>query len=173
MIIGSYVLGSNKIDIKKRFKNLGAKKVSELIDKTVVRFIYESKNEENSLTLAIKAVKKLKLNSPDFFSVTYGTGNGVADLSLDTIKMLKSHTDKNIMAHITFSETSKHETLEIVSKLNEIGISSFLAIRGDSRFENKLSADNYFKDTVEFVETLKKTVSCDVSVAAYPDIHQS
>ena len=60
MIIGSYVLGSNKIDIKKRFKNLGAKKVSELIDKTGVRFIYESKNEENSLTLAIKAAKKLK-----------------------------------------------------------------------------------------------------------------
>ena len=61
MIIGSYVLGSNKIDIKKRFMNLGAKKVSELIDKTGVRFIYESKKEENSLTLAIKAAKKLKL----------------------------------------------------------------------------------------------------------------
>lgn len=134
--------------------------------------IFPPKNQNQKAQLT-KAVKKLKLNSPDFFSVTYGTGDGVADLSLDTIKMLKSHSDKNILAHITFSETSKHETLEIVSKLNEIGISSFLAIRGDSRFENKLSADNYFKDTVEFVETLKKTVSCDVSVAAYPDIHQS
>ncbi len=59
MIIGNYVLGSKKIDIKKRFKKLGEKKVSDLIDKTGVRYIYETKNNENSLTLAVKATKKL------------------------------------------------------------------------------------------------------------------
>lgn len=59
MIIGSYVFGSEKVSISERFSSLGKKKVTELKKKTGIDFIYQSKPEENSLTLAVKACKKI------------------------------------------------------------------------------------------------------------------
>ena len=59
MIKGSHIFGSKKINIKQRFKYLGKKKLNDLIDKTGINFIYEAGKKEDSLTLAIKATKKI------------------------------------------------------------------------------------------------------------------
>ena len=59
MIEGSYIFGSKKVDIKKRFKYLGKKKLNDLLSKTGINFIYEAKKNEDSLSLAIKVTKKM------------------------------------------------------------------------------------------------------------------
>ena len=59
MIEGSYIFGSKKVDIKKRFKYLGKKKLNDLLSKTGINFIYEAKKNEDSLSLAIKVTKKI------------------------------------------------------------------------------------------------------------------
>ena len=60
MIEGSYIFGSKKVDIKKRFKYLGKKKLDDLLNKTGIYFIYEAKENEDSLSIAIKVTKKIK-----------------------------------------------------------------------------------------------------------------
>ena len=72
MIEGNHIFGSKKVNIKKRFKYLGKKKLSDLINKTGINFIYESGKKEDSLFLAAKVTKKiLKKIKEDVESVIF------------------------------------------------------------------------------------------------------
>lgn len=59
MIIGEVVLGSKKINLSKNNSFLKKKKFKKIFSKTGIRIVYEAGKKENSLTLAVKACKKL------------------------------------------------------------------------------------------------------------------
>jgi len=62
MINGSYAFGSNKINLEKETSSFENFNFKELLKKTGIKNIYRSNENENSLTLAIDASKKVLKN---------------------------------------------------------------------------------------------------------------
>jgi len=62
MISGTYSFGSKKINLEEEINSLGALRFEDLFKKTGIRYVYRTKEDETSLTLAIDASKKLLKN---------------------------------------------------------------------------------------------------------------
>ena len=62
MINGSYSFGSNKIDLKKETSSFTNFSFDDLFKKTGIRHIYRTNENENTLTLAVDASKKILRN---------------------------------------------------------------------------------------------------------------
>ena len=62
MINGSYSFGSNKIDLKKETSSFTNFSFDALFKKTGIKYIYRTNENENTLTLAVDASKKVLKN---------------------------------------------------------------------------------------------------------------
>ena len=63
-LIFSHKFGSKKIDVKKALqKTFNTKKIAQIINKTGPNFLRHAAEDENTLTLAVDAFKKTKLNN--------------------------------------------------------------------------------------------------------------
>jgi len=63
-VIFSHKFGSKKIDVKKALrKTLNIKKINQIINKTGPSFLRHTAENENTLTLAVDAFKKIKFSN--------------------------------------------------------------------------------------------------------------
>lgn len=70
MNISSFVLGGKKVNIKKKLISIyGKKKSLDILKKTGPLFLYKCLKLENTLTLALKCFKNLKLNKSDILKI--------------------------------------------------------------------------------------------------------
>ena len=62
MINGSYSFGGNKINLENEITSLKDSSFKQLFKKTGIRYIYRTKKDETTLTLAVDASKELFMN---------------------------------------------------------------------------------------------------------------
>ena len=62
MISGSYSFGANKINLENEIPSFKGPNFKKLFEKTGIKYIYRTKKEETTLTLAVDASKKLLKN---------------------------------------------------------------------------------------------------------------
>src|SRR5438067_12842043 len=69
--------------------------------------------------------------TPTYISVTYGAGGSTQDLTVELVTNIKRATGVEAMCHLTCVGQSADKIAEVLDQLQENGIETILALRGD------------------------------------------
>jgi methylenetetrahydrofolate reductase (NADPH) len=139
--------------------------------------VYPPRTDDGHESLYV-AVDELVKAGPEFISVTYGASGSTRERSLAILRHLVDRGDVRTMAHITCVGATRAETAERIAEILAIGVTSFLAVRGDPpegvTDENAFLGDLH--NATELVEMIHAAVANDtrafeVAVAAFPNGH--
>lgn len=135
---------------------------------------FPAKNEAMEATLA-DTISKLAPLSPDFVSVTYGAGGSTREPSKRTLSKVLAADGMPAAAHITCVGSTTEETDEVAQDFAAMGISRFVALRGDPQAGPGAAYKPHpggYENAAALVGGLKKiNADFDISVAAYPEKH--
>lgn len=145
--------------------------------------LYPARNETAAAGL-VETVARLAAVGPEFISVTYGASGSSRDASFDLLKLLVEHTNVRPLAHLTTVGSSRAELTSLVNELMDLGISDFLALRGDppagvaeSDFDRESLLSS--AELVSLIRECQDARSADltgargrIAVAAYPNGHE-
>lgn len=130
------------------------------------------KNFEVNSDKLIEELKQLKRFMPSYISVTYGAGGTYQDNSFNLALRIKNELNISTMPHFTCVGASKESVENSIKFIEENGIKSILALRGDrpkgvDNFE--FSKDfQYANDLVSFI---RQKTDLSIGVAGYPEGH--
>ncbi|GAA4962340.1 methylenetetrahydrofolate reductase [Kineococcus glutinatus] len=79
----------------------------------------------------LRTVDALAGCGPDFFSVTYGASGSTRSTSRDLVRHVLTSTPVPVVAHLTCVGASRAEVIGTVRDYLDVGVRSFLALRGD------------------------------------------
>lgn len=118
-------------------------------------------------------VRALAPMHPSFVSVTYGAGGTTRELTHDAVAVIHKNYGLNVAAHLTCVNASKAETMEIVDRYAEVGVSEIVALRGDPpKGQGSFTPHpEGFANSAELVAALAETGKFKIRVGAYPDPH--
>lgn len=134
--------------------------------------IFPPKNDENGekLDKLVHHLGLLKKYNPAFISLTYGAGGTTQNASLDIIKRIQNELELVVMPHFTCVNNSKSQVRNYLKEIQNLGIKSILALRGD--IPEGIKQENFdFHYANELVEFIKSETELSVSVAGYPEGH--
>ncbi len=135
---------------------------------------FPPKSEKSAQEL-LASVQELSQFSPKFMTVTFGTGGGSRDTTLQTLKNLqRAASSIPFGSHLTYISHTKDELDHFTDLLWNQGIRHLVALRGDmpTNLVWPLDPDaEYYQFTSDFVEALMKRHPFDISVGAYPEKH--
>lgn len=121
------------------------------------------------------AVEKLAVVNPLFVSVTYGSGGGTQENTLELVTRIKKDFDLEPMAHLTCVGASEEKLAGFIDSLKDVDIDNVLALRGDppegdSKFIPESKKFQHASDLVSFLN--KRYPDMGVGVAGYVEKHQ-
>ncbi|MBV7377985.1 methylenetetrahydrofolate reductase [NAD(P)H] [Maritimibacter dapengensis] len=133
---------------------------------------FPPKNVEATFRLS-DTVRDLAPLDPSFVSVTYGAGGTTRELTHEVVSTIHRNYGLNVAAHLTCVNASKAETMEIVDRYVEAGVTEIVALRGDAPKGTGgfTATPDGFANSVELVEALAKRGDVNIRVGAYPDPH--
>lgn len=130
-------------------------------------------HDNEKLPVLCETIKKLKTVDPEFLSVTYGAGGSNQSRSTDTIKVLKN--EMPIAAHITCVGESKFHVNQVIETWQNMGISRFVALRGDMQGAKTgtpfMPHEDGYQNTSDLIKGLREKGIRDIAVGGYPEIH--
>ncbi len=118
--------------------------------------------------------RRLEPFGPEYISVTYGAGGSSRDSTIETIKALKASVATPICGHLTCSDASREETLEVARIYRDMGITHIVALRGDPKAGETAFRPHPqgFANAAELIAALRDTwPDMHISMAAYPEVH--
>ncbi|MDF1478978.1 methylenetetrahydrofolate reductase [Leifsonia sp. H3M29-4] len=77
------------------------------------------------------SLEHLIASGPEFISVTYGANGSSRSTSLALLEHLLQHSSFTAMAHLTCVGSSTAEASRLIRQFLDVGVTSFLAVRGD------------------------------------------
>jgi methylenetetrahydrofolate reductase (NADPH) len=127
------------------------------------------KDDEAAATLW-RSYEKLLEVSPDFVSVTYGAGGSNRETSLAVVdKMAK---DILTIGHLTCVGSTFDSTRETISRFQDAGVKSILALRGDAPIADPDAlSKGELKTALDLVELVRNETNLEIGVAAFPEVH--
>jgi methylenetetrahydrofolate reductase (NADPH) len=116
-------------------------------------------------------IQSLSQYNPDFFSVTYGAGGSIRNLTYDTIKLVQQSCEVEAAPHLSCIGADAEQMRKILSDYKEIGVKRIVALRGDLPSGSRgMGEFKYASDLVTFIQQeFPDTFS--IEVAAYPECH--
>jgi methylenetetrahydrofolate reductase (NADPH) len=143
--------------------NFGGKQIS---------FEFFPPKDELGETALFETVAELAQYSPKFVSITYGAGGSTGDKTLKWTKTLKSDYNLNAVMHFTCYGNTVASVDMLLEELQQEGITSLLALRGDPANNPKDIKSKAFAYAEGLVHYLKSRVpSFEIGVAGYPEKH--
>lgn len=120
-----------------------------------------------------QTLRELKRLDPAFVTVTYGSGGGTRDKTLQLVEKAKSEIGLESAAHITCVGQSKAEIKDILDDLINSGIENVVALRGDppkgeTRFTPHPDGFRYASELTAFI---RKSYPLCIAVGGYPEGH--
>ncbi|PIE56012.1 MAG: methylenetetrahydrofolate reductase [NAD(P)H] [Desulfobulbus propionicus] len=138
--------------------------------KKVFSFEVFPPKKTSSITTIYNTLEQLSDLQPDFISVTYGAGGNTADNRTCEIASAIQHKyQTKALAHLTCINARKTDVDTILSQLQDNGISSVLALRGDINPEQPHK--EVFNHASELVAHIKARGGFSISAACYPEGH--
>lgn len=122
-----------------------------------------------------ETIARLKPLNPTYVSVTYGAGGSTRQKTIDLAARMKHQMGIEAMAHLTCLGHTKEELLEILKKIESLGIENVLALRGDppQGQDQFVPVEGGFSHASELVEFIRSYgFSFCLAVAGYPEGHQ-
>lgn len=127
------------------------------------------KDEEGAATLW-RSYDKLLEVSPDFVSVTYGAGGTNRETSLGVVDRMAK--DILTIGHLTCVGSTFAGTRETISRFQDAGVKSILALRGDSPLADPDAlSKGELKSALDLVELVRNETNLEIGVAAFPEVH--
>lgn len=121
-----------------------------------------------------ETVEELSRWNPDFVSVTYGAGGTTKAPTLEAVRRMISVAGLATASHLTCVDASKRETHEVVEELRNVGVTHFVALRGDPATgigtAYKPHPEGY-ENAAALVRGLKELGDFEISVSSYPEKH--
>jgi len=111
---------------------------------------------------------------PEYISVTYGAGGSSRESTIETIKALKAAVATPICGHLTCSDASREETLEVARIYRDMGITHIVALRGDPKAGETVfrAHPEGYANAAELIAALRdRWPDLHISMAAYPEVH--
>ena len=106
----------------------------------------------------------------DFASVTYGAGGSNSARTLQIVERMAPQI--TTVGHLTAVGATRAGTRDTISRFEDSGVSSLLAIRGDSPKDNPNAlAQGQLKTALELVNLAREASSLEVGVGAFPEVH--
>lgn len=107
---------------------------------------------------------------PDFVSVTYGAGGGNREKSFAIVERMAPEV--LTIGHLTAVGATKDSTREIISRYQNAGVGTILALRGDSPKDQPDALERgEIKTALELVQLARDEFDLEVGVAAFPEVH--
>lgn len=139
-------------------------------DKTFSFELFPPKTEKGFDNMR-KTVSELQARQPAFFSCTYGAGGSTQSNTFATVDWLREqHIDT--APHLTCIGNSIDETLQILQRYKDQGITRIVALRGD-RPSGTGAGGGDLHYANELVALIRKHFDAHfhIEVAAYPEMH--
>ncbi len=121
-----------------------------------------------------ETVTRLQPLKPHFVSVTYGAGGSTRERTARTVKRILTETAVPAAAHLTCVGASREEIDAVIRDYQAIGISRFVALRGDPAAGVGGAYHPHpggYENGADLVAGLRAIGDFDISVAAYPEKH--
>ena len=112
----------------------------------------------------------LQTLNPVYISMTWGALGSTSGASLAVLEHLMQDATVPVAAHLSCSGQSEEQMRIMIEKLETMGITRFLALRGDVPVGNS-DAVVTLAHASELVSLLAQDSTRDISVAAYPEVH--
>lgn len=118
----------------------------------------------------------LQTLKPSYISMTWGALGAASQASLDILEPLLKDSVVPVTAHLSCSGESRTSMLEKIETLENMGVTQFLALRGDqaagaSDAVTREGGAPRLQHASDLVALLAERGHKDISVAAYPDVH--
>ncbi len=116
------------------------------------------------------AFDRLLAANPDFVSVTYGAGGSNREKSFAIVESMAPQV--LTIGHLTAVGATKDSTREIIERYRSAGVTSILALRGDSPKDQPDALERgELKTALELVKLARQEFDCEAGVAAFPEVH--
>ena len=115
----------------------------------------------------------LQTLNPSYISMTWGALGSDSQASVDVLTHLLKDGRTPVTAHVTCAGQTETQMRQTISQLEAMGISGFLALRGDGRpgAEKPIGGEPTLKHASDLVSLLAEKKGRKISVAAYPEVH--
>lgn len=111
----------------------------------------------------------LETLNPSYLSMTWGALGSASEASLDILEPLLKETKVPVTAHLSCAGQTHESMLENISALEQLGVTRFLALRGDLGTDKPVTGA--LTHASDLVTLLAESGKRDISVAAYPEAH--
>ncbi len=118
----------------------------------------------------VASVRELKSLHPDFVTLTYGAGGSARSRTVEAAGRLQRETGLTTACHLTCVGHSRAELSSILDRLQGLGVSHLVALRGDPPKDCSLPLGE-LKHADELVRLARAHGGFRLGVAAYPEKH--
>ena len=131
---------------------------------------YPPKTDEQRAQLDNTA-RKLKSQSPDYVSCTFGAGGSTLSYTPETVERLHRHHALNAAPHISCVGGTRAELGELLNRYKAMGCKRLIALRGD--LPSGMGHTGDFRYATELVEFIRREHDgCfHIEVGCYPETH--
>ena len=131
---------------------------------------YPPKTDEQRAQLD-KTASKLKSQSPDYVSCTFGAGGSTLSYTPETVERLHRHHALNAAPHISCVGGTRAELGELLNRYKAMGCKRLIALRGD--LPSGMGHTGDFRFATELVEFIRREHDgCfHIEVGCYPETH--
>ena len=118
-------------------------------------------------------VGNLETLGPSYISLTWGALGSAIEASLAVLEQLVTMTDVPVTAHLCCAGQTQDQMKGIIERLEALGITRFLALRGDLTEETRasLGKSEVMRHASELVSLLATDSKRHISVSGYPEVH--
>ena len=131
---------------------------------------YPPKTDEQRAQLD-KTASRLKSQSPDYVSCTFGAGGSTLSYTPETVERLHRHHALNAAPHISCVGGTRAELGELLNRYKAMGCKRLIALRGD--LPSGMGHTGDFRYATELVEFIRREHDgCfHIEVGCYPETH--
>jgi methylenetetrahydrofolate reductase (NADPH) len=139
--------------------------------KPVISFEIFPPKKEYSIDTIFNTIYELKDLNPDFISVTYGSGGGSRDRTVEIASLIKNKYNIECLAHLACISSTDNETTEILNQLKINGVNNVLALRGDLPIDFQRTDTMTYKYAQHLVSKIVSIGGFSIGAAANPEGH--
>lgn len=118
-----------------------------------------------------RAADQLKLQEPEYVSVTFGAGGSTLSYTADTVAHLHRKHGLSVAPHLSCMGGSRAEIAALLDRYRAAGYRRIVALRGD--LPSGMASPGDFRYAAELVDFIRQHSGdhFHVEVAAYPETH--
>ncbi len=143
-----------------------------LLESKELSFEFFPAQTDQAMQRLTATARSLAALHPAFCSVTFGAGGSEQSRTLQTVSLLKSTIDMDIVPHISCVGATRHSLCELLRRYQEHGFQRLVVLRGDvpEAHASQKTELPYARDLLALIHAEFAGVF-DVSVACYPESH--